>query len=100
MRPRPGDAMRPLSLSLQKMAQIEKYQGREGGGLRKAWKVQCQKCESATLRFTHMQGAIEYIHYKYLFQWPKMYGSVYRMFLGQLPYVVVTGWPFHTLLIE
>lgn len=40
-----------------------------------------------------MQENSQYMHYKLLFQWPKIYGPVYRLFLGQIPYVVVTGTP-------
>lgn len=31
------------------------------------------------------------MHYKFLFDWPKKFGPVYKLFLGQKPYLVVTG---------
>ena len=38
-----------------------------------------------------LQGIPGFVHYKFLIEWPKQYGRIYKLFLGQLPYVVVTG---------
>ena len=38
-----------------------------------------------------MQGSVEYVHYKVLYTLVRKYGPVYKIFLGQMPYIVVSG---------
>ena len=49
--------------------------------------------KAAALQLTGvcMQGATQYAHYEFLFNWPKRYGPIYKAFMGQKPYLVVTG---------